>query len=70
MDKVGDGIERPAPPSSVPQTLTHELLIPGPRFADQHSSTVGLPYHISTLLLSSILFLTLAGSAFSALRKS
>lgn len=31
---------------------------------------VGLAHHASTLLLSSILFLTLAGSAFSALRRS
>jgi hypothetical protein len=33
-------------------------------------SVVGLAYHASMLLLSSIIFLTLAGSAFSALRKS
>jgi hypothetical protein len=32
-------------------------------------AVVGLAYHANTLLLSSMLFLTLAGSAFSALRR-
>jgi hypothetical protein len=40
------------------------------RLARLGFAVVGLAYHASTLLLSSMLFLTLAGSAFSALRKS
>lgn len=57
-----------------------ELLTRLPHLAGQYFSTsdwrdlafavVGLAYHASTLLLPSILFLILAGSAFSVLRKS
>jgi hypothetical protein len=48
-----------------------------PSFAGHYFSSslsafavVGIAYYASTLLLSSILLLTLAGSAFSALRRS
>ena len=51
-----------------------------PHLAAQYMSTsdwddyaftvVGLAYHVNTLLLSSMLFLTFAGIAFSALRRS